>query len=275
MNRTGGPLVSIVTPVLNGMPDIRACLDSVATQTYPHIEHILVDGCSTDGTVELIADYAARYPDRVRFTSEPDSGCGDAWAKGVRMAHGQILGCLGADDLCEPGAVDAVAVFFREHPDAMFVHGGCRQVWGDGTAVIHRPTPFDYRTFVRTARHIATPSSYYRRELVEHVGPVEECGNDFEFMLRVARVCQVHSLDATLSTLSRRVGTAFNPLDPVRRAVSFRDDYEASRRHGGGRLSPIALRYYWAALSARLGIQPTSRIARGLSAAARAVRAHR
>lgn len=273
MDRTESPLVSIVTPVLNGMPDVALCLDSIASQAYPHVEHILVDGGSTDGTVDLIARSAARHPGCVRYISEPDSGCGDAWAKGMKMASGEILGCLGADDRCEAGAIDAVVTFFREHPDAMFVHGGCRQVSDDGTVVDHRPQPFDYRAFVRNARHIATPSSYYRRELLDAVGPVEECGNDFEFMLRVARAFPIHHLDITLSTLRREVGTAFNPLDPAKRAAAFRDDYKVSRRHGGGMLSPIALRYYWAAIAARLGIDPTSRISRALSAAARAVRA--
>ena len=98
---TPKPLISIVTPVLNGMPYLAACIESVLTQGYPNIEHVVIDGGSTDGSVELLRSYSARFPSRVRFVSEPDNGPGDGWSKGVRMTRGGVLGCIGADDRLE------------------------------------------------------------------------------------------------------------------------------------------------------------------------------
>jgi glycosyltransferase involved in cell wall biosynthesis len=269
---TPKPLISIVTPVLNGMPYLAACIESVLTQGYPNIEHVVIDGGSTDGSVELLSSYSARFPSRVRFVSEPDNGPGDGWSKGVRMTRGGVLGCIGADDRCEPGAIDAVVAFFREHPDSHFVHGGCRQVSDDGRVIHHVPGPFEYRAFLNSARDIATPSAYYRRDVLDRIGPLEECGDDFELMLRISREFPVHRIDATLSTLRFERGTAFNPLDAHDRAAAFRNSYLISRRHGGARLSRLAVRYYWASAAARLGVSPDSVLARSASRAARALR---
>ena len=74
----GNPLVSIITPVLNGVAHLEEYIQSVLQQSYPHIEHIIVDGGSTDGTVDLLADYSDCFPQKVRFISEPDKGSGDA-----------------------------------------------------------------------------------------------------------------------------------------------------------------------------------------------------
>lgn len=266
------PLVSIISPVRNASADIAACLESVLAQDYPAIEHLVIDGASTDGTVDILREYAARHPRRIRYVSERDAGPGDAWSKGVRMAGGDILGCLGADDRCEPGAIGAVVAFFRERADAMFVHGGCRQVFDDGSVLLHQPAHFDFRSFVNTAREIATPAAYYRRGIFDRIGPAEECGDDFELMLRIAEAFPIHRVDATLATLGVRMGTAFNPADPRKRAMARRDSYRISRRHGGSRVSRMALRYYWAAAAALFGITPLSPLARGISRAARAMR---
>ncbi len=101
-------LVSVITPVLNGVKYLEECIQSVLKQGYPNIEHILVDGASTDGTEEMLASYQAKYPDRIRFISEPDEGIGVAMNKGLWMAKGGIFGGLMADDFYEPEAVQAV-----------------------------------------------------------------------------------------------------------------------------------------------------------------------
>src|SRR3972149_511511 len=119
------PLVSIITMVLNGVKYLEECIQSVLTQNYPHIEHIFVDGGSTDGTVEILTKYQTKYPNRIRFISEPDKGPGDAWNKGIRMAKGEIFGFLGSDDVSEPGAIISVVEFFKSNPDAYFVFGEC------------------------------------------------------------------------------------------------------------------------------------------------------
>jgi len=85
------PPVSIITPVLNAIKYLEACIQSVLHQSYPHIEHIFVDGGLTDGTLEMLANYQAKYRDRITFISEPDKSAGEAWNKGFRIARGGSL----------------------------------------------------------------------------------------------------------------------------------------------------------------------------------------
>lgn len=88
--------VSIITVVYNGADTIRDCLDSVLGQTYPQIEYIVVDGGSTDGTADIIRSYGAKI---ARVVSEPDQGIYDAMNKGIRLATGEVIGLLNADDM--------------------------------------------------------------------------------------------------------------------------------------------------------------------------------
>lgn len=88
--------VSIITVVYNGADTIRDCIDSVLSQTYPHIEYIVIDGGSTDGTADVVRAYGAKI---ARFVSEPDQGIYDAMNKGIGLATGEVVGLLNADDL--------------------------------------------------------------------------------------------------------------------------------------------------------------------------------
>lgn len=250
------PLVSIVTPTLNARRYLDQCVQSVLGQGYPHIEQVFVDGDSTDGTLEALRAYEARRPDRVRLILKPGAGPGAAWNIGLKAARGDIFGCLGADDLCAPGAIEAVVAFFREQPGASFVHGGCDFIDAGGRLLRpHRVEPFDYRTFANTARHIATPSAFYRRSVMERVGWLDASGDDFDLMLRIAREFEIHGLDRVLSCLRIHDGTAFNPRHFGRRVAVYRQTYQTSRRHGGSLLSPLAVRYYVAMTLARCGLK--------------------
>src|SRR6266511_2126965 len=98
------PLVSIITPALNRVETLGTCLASVASQTYEPIEHIVVDGGSTDGTVEMLGGYRASH--RFQWISRPDDGMYDAINKGISLAHGDVLAYLNSDDLYLPWSVE-------------------------------------------------------------------------------------------------------------------------------------------------------------------------
>ena len=113
--------VSIITVVFNGAEHIRDCIDSVLGQTYSDIEYIVVDGKSTDGTIEIVQSYGTKI---VRFVSEPDKGLYDAMNKGIRLATGDVVGLLNADDFYRHNRVIANAV-------ALFQKTGSDGVYGD------------------------------------------------------------------------------------------------------------------------------------------------
>jgi glycosyltransferase involved in cell wall biosynthesis len=238
-------LVSIITPILNGAKYLDLCLESVLSQDHAPIEHVFVDGGSTDGTLQRLATYQQQYPERVRVLLEPGTGPGEAWDRGLRVAKGEIFGCLGVDDVYATGAIRSAVEFFEANPDARFVHGQCEIVDDTGT-VISRPRlmKFDFREFVNTAWHIATPSAFYKRELLERIEWLDENGDDFDLMIRIARDFEIYGMPKVLSRVRVWVGSAFNPSDFGKRLAVCRQTYRVSRKYGGRRWSPIARRYY-------------------------------
>jgi glycosyltransferase involved in cell wall biosynthesis len=108
------PSITIVTPCLNAAETLEECLRSVREQDYPRLEHVVVDGGSTDGRVQIL-----EAAEGIQFISEPDEGRPDAANKGVRLATGEVIGFLNADDRYEPGALRAVGEALAANPAAM------------------------------------------------------------------------------------------------------------------------------------------------------------
>src|SRR5438105_2694229 len=106
------PKISIVTPSFNSSHTLRTTLESVATQNYPLVEHLIIDGGSTDGTLDILRSYP-----HLLWVSEKDQGHYHAMDKGTRMASGEVVAILNADDCYRPGVLAEVARAFQAHPD--------------------------------------------------------------------------------------------------------------------------------------------------------------
>jgi hypothetical protein len=183
------PLVSVITPVLNRADTMRVCLGSVASQSYPHVEHIVVDGGSTDGTVDVIRACAS---DRLRWISEPDHGMYDAINKGMAIANGEILAYLNSDDLYLPWTVSVAVEHLNSSTDLVFGDLGVvhREEHGklDGFYVQFYPQfNLQFHTYVGT---LGQPTVFWRCGLSDLIGPFDRSYRligDCEYWLRAAK----------------------------------------------------------------------------------------
>jgi glycosyltransferase involved in cell wall biosynthesis len=232
------PLVSIVTPSLNQGRFIEAAIGSVASQDYPRIEHVVVDGGSTDQTVEIL-----RSSPQLRWLSEPDRGQADAIAKGFRMAQGTVFAWLNADDAYLPGAVSTAVETLRES-GAGLVYGGWLQIDEDGAVVKELDAkPWDYATLLERANLIAQPTAFFTREAYERVGGVDpryRYAMDHDLWLKIGGSFEVRRIERTLA--------AFR-IHPESKSVAEADRFarevvQVSRRNGGRRFSSFYLDYY-------------------------------
>lgn len=242
---TDNPLVSIITGVLNGITYLETCIESILNQSYPYIEHVFVDGGSTDGTLDMLSSYKARYPGRIRFISEPDRGPDDAANKGLQMAEGEIIGFLGSDDMSEPDAIMKVVEFFRSNPDAYFVFGECNHINEKGEIIGKVPTKdFNLKEAINDLCYIPTLSSFFRREVMEKIGLFDTSlpYGDLDYLLRIGKMFKIYRIEDVLARLRLHkdsLGSLKN-----KGIVLLRTDYIASRRHGGHMFSAYGRRYF-------------------------------
>lgn len=182
------PLVSIVTPSFNQGHFIEENILSVKSQDYPHIEHIVIDGGSTDETVEILKKYEGTY--NLRWISEPDEGHADAVNKGFAMAKGKIIGWLNSDDVYfDRGTISAVVQAFQKHPEADIIYGDCAYIWEDGTVLRIQCVPgFRYSRLLRGC-FLEQPAVFFRRHVVENhkLDKRLKVAIDYEYWLRIGR----------------------------------------------------------------------------------------
>lgn len=215
----GDPLVSIVTPSYNQGRFIEETVLSVKNQDYPDIEHIIVDGGSTDDTLEILKRYEGTY--NLRWISEPDEGQADAVNKGFDMAQGEIIGWLNSDDVYfDTGTISAVVEAFQKHPEADVVYGDCAYIWEDGTILRIQCVPgFRYSRLLRGC-FLEQPAVFFRRHVVEsHKLDVRlKVAIDYEYWLRIGREYRFYRLPHILAADRNHRG---------RISIASRDKFQA------------------------------------------------
>jgi glycosyltransferase involved in cell wall biosynthesis len=185
------PLVSIVTPSYNQADFIAATIESVLQQDYPHVELIVIDGGSTDGSVDVIR----RYQKHLKYwVSEPDRGQADAINKGYRIASGDLIGWLNSDDELTPGSIARLVRYFGARPEVGLVYGDLERIDASGQHIaFDHYEDFDLVQFVRTAAYISQPGSLVRRSVLDAIGPLDtelRFMMDLDQWLRAALVCR-------------------------------------------------------------------------------------
>jgi glycosyltransferase involved in cell wall biosynthesis len=185
-------LVSIITPSFNQADFLEATILSVLNQDYPSIEYIIVDGGSTDRSVDIIR----RYSDRLSWwISEKDRGQTDAINKGFARAKGQILAWINSDDTYESGAVSAAVEFLTSRPDIGLVYANANYINENGRVIGRFPAAqTDYRRLKRGYVHIPQQSAFFRADLWHKVGPLDPSfyfAMDYDLWVRLARLAPV------------------------------------------------------------------------------------
>src|SRR5665648_525607 len=164
------PQITVITPSYNQGDFIDQTIQSVLSQNYPDLQYLVMDGGSTDQTVDILKQYDQQF----FWVSERDRGQSDALNKGLRMATGEVVCFLNSDDLYEPGALFQVGKFFADHPEAAWLTGKCRVVDPMGVEIRRPITAYknfwlrskSYRALL-VLDYISQPATFWRREVIE------------------------------------------------------------------------------------------------------------
>jgi glycosyltransferase involved in cell wall biosynthesis len=259
MQPTNLPTVSIITPSFNQARFLEQTIHSVLAQEYPNIEYIIVDGDSTDGSVEIIQKYADQL---AWWISEKDRGHADALNKGFSHAGGEILAWLNSDDTYYPAAVSEAVAYLQTHPEVGMVYGNADLTDEEGCVIgrfAARQT--DYRRLLRGSVHIPQATTFFRADLWRQVGPLDLSlffAFDYNFWVQLAKISRLQYLPrlwATFRLHSQGKSVRFDDR-------CYPDMLKVYQRERGHRLSWLWFRakarrmfYAWLPLRLRLWIR--------------------
>ena len=199
------PTVSIVTPSFNQARFLEAAIQSALSQDYPRIEYIIVDGGSTDGSLDIIQKYADRL---AWWVSEKDRGQTDAINKGFARASGQIFAWINSDDTYEPRAVGQAVRFLLDHPEVGMVYADCNYINEQGRVIGKFPAAqTDLPRLRRGYVHIPQQTMFFRAELWKQVGPLDPSfyfAMDYDLWTRIAARADARSGSGRISASTPR-----------------------------------------------------------------------
>ena len=228
--------VSIITVAKNNKTTIEDSIKSVLGQTYPDIEYIVVDGCSSDGTLDIIKQYEHVFNGRMRWISEQDKGIYDAMNKGISIATGDVVGILNSDDYFTSNDVieRMVTAFEDDRVDAVygdihFIHDG-----EPDKCIRYYSSKLFRRMWLRFGLMPAHPSFYCRREIFEKAGLYKtdyKISSDFEMMVRLFYIHHLRAKYLPMDFVTMRTGGA-STKNVRSRLQIIKEDVRGCRENG-------------------------------------------
>ena len=253
------PLVSIITPSYNQANFLEETIRSVLDQGYPNLEYIIVDGGSTDGSLEIIQKYADRL---AWWVSEPDQGQTDAINKGFSQAKGEILAWLNSDDTYLPAAVAEAVGYLQAHPEIGTVYGDANLIDDEGNIIGRFPAKqTDNRRLMRGYVHVPQQATFFRAELWRKVGPLDPTfffAMDYDLWVRLSQHAPLKYYSRLWANFRLHGGAKSIEADDR----CWPEMVRVHRREGGSRISWLSIKacirpliYGWMPMKMRLWIR--------------------
>ena len=230
---------SIITAVFNNRSYISSCLQSIVYQSHPDIENIIIDGGSTDGTLDIISSHRTRDQ---RVISEPDNGIYDAMNKGIGMATGDVIGFLNADDLYATDAVLKTVAGYFERQNVDSCYGDLLYVDKnntDKTIRYWKSSPFD-SGLLKKGWMPPHPTFFVRKEIYERYGTFNtgfKIASDYELMLRLLEKEKISTCYIPEVLIKMRVGGVSNRISNI--IIKSFEDYRVMKMHHVGGLAVL------------------------------------
>ena len=232
--------ISIVTVSLNQADFIEFNIRSVIEQNYPLLEHIIIDGGSTDGTINILH----KYNDHIIWISEKDNGQSEALNKGFKKATGDVIGWINSDDALAPNALEQISKFFLHNP-------GVKIVGGDLLVIDEHNNPLELKTGKKLDFHyllnhhdgVLQPSTFFKKDLLYSAGFLDESLHycmDYDLFLRFAKIANFDYIPHILSMFRKQSDSKSH------NKVEFfcKEAMQVRKRYGGRFLSAYGLRLF-------------------------------
>lgn len=229
------PFISVITPSYNQSNFIEETIKSVIFQGYSRFEHIIVDGFSSDSTLEILSKYH-----HLKVISEKDNGQSEALNKGFRIAVGDIVAWINSDDTYEPGTFTAVGQYFEEHPN-------CNVVFGDFSIIDINSKKLKYvhckeftlkQLLQKGNSLIGQPSVFFRKIVLERIGYIDESlhlGMDYDFFIRLRMKYEFRYIPLCLSNFRKHTNS--KTIDGTKKDINI--GFAISKKYNGGKYSML------------------------------------
>jgi glycosyltransferase involved in cell wall biosynthesis len=244
----GRPLVSVITVVHNGEKHLEQAILSVLGQTYDNVEYIIVDGGSTDGTIDIIR----KFDDRIDYwISEPDKGISDAMNKGILFSNGDLIAHLHADDYyADFSVISSVCSEYLRHPDALWLTGGIEIVDGNGNILQEIPVrKYSYRKLIH-GNSILHPATFVTRRAFEKAGQFNEeyrYAMDYDLWIRIGGIADPITLDLQVACFRAHPESR----SIIRSDMAYHESWMIRKKHLEGHPGKLFYHYLYYSLCKR------------------------